>query len=424
MTAALGAVTVAVGGIVAASLLLLAAGALVGYLVRGAGAASPEFPETQPDGGSTEGEPSEESRLLARLSDAVDHIDAAVIVRNESGTDDFRNAAGIALRESRHSRVLVEAAVDELLEEALGGRSVSREIELFGPPARSFSILARPLTGAGGSGALAIVEDVTLKRRTETVRRDFVANISHELKSPVGAIGLLADMIRDETDPDVVTRLAGRMVGEAERASHTIDDLLELTRIELKDETDFAEVNLATVVNEAVDRISEAAAQAGIVVEVDVPEHSPIIGDRIQLVSAVYNLLDNAVKYSPTDTSVSVKATPDAGKGKVRISVVDQGVGIPRRDLDRVFERFYRVDKARSRGTGGTGLGLAIVRHVANNHGGEVTVESIEGVGTTFSLSFARKPKHLPGTDRIDTEGSDDGAPWSSGGSATHIPEI
>lgn len=389
----LGATSISAGGLVLLSMLFLAVGALVGFLVRGGTTHTATPSEPVPVGDAEPAPQAEESRLLARLGDAVDHIEAAIIVRNQDGTDAFRNAAGDALRESRHSRVLVEAAVDELLEQALSGRSVSREIDLFGPPARSFSVVARPFNGSGGTGALAIVEDVTLKRRTETVRRDFVANISHELKSPVGAIGLLADMIRDETDPEVVARLAGRMVGEAERASHTIDDLLELTRIELNDDADFAEVNLAAIVNEAVDRISEAAAQAGITVAADVPEHSPVTGDRIQLVSAVYNLLDNAVKYSPTGTTVTVEATPDAGDGTVQISVADEGVGIPRRDLDRVFERFYRVDKARSRGTGGTGLGLAIVRHVANNHGGEVTVESIEGVGTKFSLSFARNPK-------------------------------
>ncbi|HTN99702.1 MAG TPA: ATP-binding protein [Microthrixaceae bacterium] len=403
------------------SLVLVAIGALAGYFFAGRITTEPDpaiGPSTDPavDG---QDDSDEDSRLLARLSDAVDHIDQAIIVRNESGTDDFRNAAGEALRESRHSRVLVEAAVDELLAEALNGRSVSREIDLFGPPARSFVIVARPFKGAGGSGALAIVEDVTLKRRTETVRRDFVANISHELKSPVGAIGLLADMIRDETDPEVVTRLSGRMVGEAERASHTIDDLLELTKIEFHDETDFAEVNLASIVHEAVERISSAASQAGIAVHAEVPEHSPVVGDRIQLVSAVYNLLDNAVKYSPEGSSVTVTATPDAGDGKVLIDVVDKGVGIPRRDLDRVFERFYRVDKARSRGTGGTGLGLAIVRHVANNHGGEVSVESIEGVGTTFSLSFAPKPKYVNIAGLSEPEDSDDGAPWSSRGSTS-----
>ncbi|MGB3410573.1 MAG: ATP-binding protein [Microthrixaceae bacterium] len=415
----LAALTMSPAALVLLGLVLVGVGAFVGYSIGGTN--DPAAVVEDPAIGETAAPEisSEDTRLLARLSDAVDHIDQAIIVRNEGGTDDFRNAAGNALKESRHSRVLVEAAVDELLAEALNGRSVSREIDLFGPPARSFVIVARPFSGSGGNGALAIVEDVTLNRRTETVRRDFVANISHELKSPVGAIGLLADMIRDEGDPEVVTRLAGRMVGEAERASHTIDDLLELTRIEFKDETDFAEVSLSAIVNEAVERISAAADQADITVVAEVPDHSPIIGDRIQLVSAVYNLLDNAVKYSPSGSSVTVTATPDSGDGRVQISVVDKGVGIPRRDLDRVFERFYRVDKARSRGTGGTGLGLAIVRHVANNHGGEVAVESIEGVGTTFSLSFVPRPKYLKGAGRVEAEDSDDGAPWSSRSSAT-----
>jgi two-component system sensor histidine kinase SenX3 len=291
---------------------------------------------------------------------------------------------------------------------ALAGRAVRREVELFGPPAQSFVVSAQPFTDGAGLGALAIVEDHSLQRRTETVRRDFVANISHELKTPIGALGLLAETIRDEPESEVVARLAERMIVEADRAAHTIDDLLELSRIEFGDETEFDEISVQSVVSEATARIAAAAGHSGIELKVDLSPQIQVLGDRRQLVSAVFNLLDNAVKYSPEGSEILVTAivepvessgSDQALSGRnfsdsstrtvVKLSVADAGIGIPRKDLDRVFERFYRVDRARSRATGGTGLGLAIVRHVVSNHQGNVSVDSIEGVGTTFTLSLA-----------------------------------
>jgi two-component system sensor histidine kinase SenX3 len=233
-------------------------------------------------------------------------------------------------------------------------------------------------------GALALVEENTERRRLEQVRRDFVANISHELRTPVGALGLLAETIQDEPDIDTVRRLAGRMVAEADRVADTIEDLLELSRIEFGDETHIDQLVVDAVVGEATSRLAAAAAQHGVELRRTGTDSCLILGDRRQLVSAVYNLVDNAVKFSPAgaDVEVQVEELIDG----VRIAVRDRGPGIPSSDLDRIFERFYRVDRARSRDTGGTGLGLAIVRHVAANHGGEVTVRSEEGVGTTFAL--------------------------------------
>jgi two-component system sensor histidine kinase SenX3 len=330
-------------------------------------------------------EQGDQDDLFARLSQAVDQIDQGVIVCNADGTDLFRNRVAQTYTEARDGRVLVEAAVQEQLLEALAGRSVRREVDLFGPPAQSFVVGAYPF--AEGDGALVLVEDRSLQRRTETVRRDFVANISHELKTPIGALGLLAETIRDEPDPEVVARLSSRMIAEADRASRTVDDLLELSRIEFGDDAEMAEVAAAEVIGEAAGRIASAAEHAGISVRVEADADLRLLGDRRQLVSAVFNLLDNAVKYSPEGAEVLVRARPEPG-GRLSLVVADDGVGIPRRDLDRVFERFYRVDRARSRGTGGTGLGLAIVRHVASNHGGEVTVESTEGIGSTFTLTL------------------------------------
>jgi two-component system sensor histidine kinase SenX3 len=322
--------------------------------------------------------------LYARLSQAVDQIDQGVIVCDADGNDLFRNRVAAGYTEARDGMVLVEAAVQELLGMALSGRSVRREVDLFGPPSQSFVVAAYPF--AGGDGALVLVDDRSLQRRTETVRRDFVANISHELKTPIGALGLLAETIRDEPDPEVVARLASRMIAEADRAGRTVDDLLELSRIEFGDDAELGEVAAAEVIGEAVGRIASAAEHAGVEVVVKVEPGLVLTGDRRQLVSAVFNLLDNAVKYSAAGAAVHVSAT--RGDGAVELVVSDEGIGIPRRDLDRIFERFYRVDRARSRGTGGTGLGLAIVRHVASNHGGDVSVRSTEGVGSSFTLSL------------------------------------
>lgn len=340
--------------------------------------------------------------LLDRLSQAVDQIGQGVIVFDAEGNDLFRNRVARTLTEARDGLVLVEAAVQELLVEALAGRAVRREVDLFGPPAQSFVVAALPFGDLPGTGALVLVDDRSLQRRTETVRRDFVANISHELKTPIGALGLLAETIRDEPDSEVVARLAERMIAEADRAGCTVDDLLELSRIEFGDEAEFADVGVSTVVGEAMGRLGAAAEQAGVSLRVDVDPALSLVGDRRQLVSAVFNLLDNAIKYSTPGGEIVVEAHRLDQQRQLALSIADQGIGIPRRDLDRVFERFYRVDRARSRGTGGTGLGLAIVRHVASNHGGEVSVDSLEGVGTTFTLT-------LP-TTSVGPRGSDDPA--------------
>jgi two-component system sensor histidine kinase SenX3 len=261
--------------------------------------------------------------------------------------------------------------------------------------------------GVAGGGAYALVDDVTERRRIDAVRTDFVANISHELKTPVGALAVLAETLVDETDPAVVTRIVDRMLEESHRASRTIDDLLELSRIELGDEQHRDEVEAAEVVRGAVDRAAGLAERRDI--RIDAPTSGPsirVVGDRRQLVSAVGNLVENAVKYSESGGHVQVSAA--ASDGWVEFTVVDHGVGIPARDLDRIFERFYRVDKARSRGTGGTGLGLSIVRHVATNHGGEVLVTSREGEGSTFVL---RIPRDSPVSTLSPPSPSDDTTP-------------
>ncbi|HEX4867413.1 MAG TPA: ATP-binding protein [Acidimicrobiales bacterium] len=324
-----------------------------------------------------------------RLASALLMIPQGIVVFEPDGVMGFRNKAATRYLTARHGEALVEEVIDEIAGAVMsgGGRpSPSRTVDLFGPPRRTLVVRGFGVDhGDAGLGALVVIDDVTDRRRLEAVRRDFVTNISHELKTPVGGLALLAETLVAEDDPAVARRLAERMLTEAFRVGRTIDDLLELSRIEADEVGGREEVSVRSIVGEAADRVRGAADQRGIDIRVgDISERLVVLGDRRQLVSATYNLLENAVKYSEDGSPVSVRARTDGRF--VEISVEDRGIGIPRRDLARVFERFYRVDRARSRETGGTGLGLAIVRHVANNHAGDVRVESTEGEGSTFTL--------------------------------------
>lgn len=332
-----------------------------------------------------------ESVVEDRLTRALEVIPQGVVVFDDHQAIVFRNEVAAGYLTARHGEALVEEAISDLAAEMASSVDreaavASRTVDLFGPPRRTVVLKAVALEAEGRRiGSLVVVDDVTNQRRLEAVRRDFVANISHELKTPVGALGLLAETLLAEDDPAVANRLAERMLTEAFRVGRTIDDLLALSRIESDEEAVRDDVPVHLFVAEAVERVRPAAEQQGITIEVD--EAAPrlvVVGDRRQLVSATYNLLDNAVKYSDPGSTVRVRARTD-GRW-IDVAVADRGIGIPRRDLERVFERFYRVDRARSRETGGTGLGLAIVRHVASNHAGEVRVESREGEGSTFTL--------------------------------------
>ena len=325
--------------------------------------------------------------LCARLQSALDGIGEAIVVSDSQGEFVFRNGAAENLLSGRPSEALIAQTVSEVIHEALAGARPERRLDLISPARRSLSIRAFPTGGHGVDGAVAVVEDVSERLRLESVRRDFVANVSHELKTPTGALTLLAETIEDETDPQVIARLVRRMGGEAERLSRIIDDLLDLSRIETNEAPSGVLVPVRDFVAEAVGSLEEVAAGMDVTVEVaELPTGVAVSGDRRDLVSAVANLVDNAIKYSEEGGTVAVTVTH--ADGLVAITVADRGVGIPSRDLERIFERFYRVDRARSRATGGTGLGLSIVRHVAANHGGFVRVESVEGEGSTFSLEI------------------------------------
>jgi two-component system sensor histidine kinase SenX3 len=266
----------------------------------------------------------------------------------------------------------------------------------FGGRATSFAVRVAPLGPAVGDGGLILVlaEDQTESRRVDEVRRDFVANISHELKTPVGALALLAETVEEAADdPDAVLRFAGRMRQEAARLTDLVQDLIMLSRIQAAEPVpDPRTVQLDSVVAEALDRCRMRATARGIALEVSGESGISILGDEDLLVTALRNLLENAVAYSPDKTRVEV-TTRTADSWMAEVSVTDQGIGIPERDRERIFERFYRVDPARSRATGGTGLGLAIVKHVTAAHGGNVTVWSKEGGGSTFTLRLPLRPR-------------------------------
>jgi two-component system sensor histidine kinase SenX3 len=237
---------------------------------------------------------------------------------------------------------------------------------------------------------LALVEDRTRERRVERVRRDFVANVSHELKTPVGAIRLLSEAVGDAADdPEAVRRFAGRMLTESERLSRLVQQIIELSRLQDDDPLDAPViVSVDDVVAAAIDATTIDANARGITIAAGGVEGLKVFGNEEQVRAAVANLVANAVAYSGSDSTVVVSTK--CVDGMVELSVVDQGIGIPTEELERIFERFYRVDPARHRSTGGTGLGLSIVKHVAATHGGEIRVWSVEGQGSTFTLTLPR----------------------------------
>jgi two-component system sensor histidine kinase SenX3 len=242
-----------------------------------------------------------------------------------------------------------------------------------------------PVEGVPGHVAL-LVEDVTEARRVDATRRDFVANVSHELKTPVGAMSLLSEaLVGAADDPAAVRRFGKRLQTEASRLARLVQELIDLSRLQGADPLPEQElVGVDRIVADAVERTRAEAAARGIEIVQGGEPGLTVCGSRTQLVTAVRNLLENAVHYSPEHTSVAVAS--QLRDGTVEITVSDQGMGIAEKDLQRVFERFYRADPARSRATGGTGLGLAIVKHVVTNHGGEVDVWSVEGSGSTFTI--------------------------------------
>jgi two-component system sensor histidine kinase SenX3 len=264
----------------------------------------------------------------------------------------------------------------------------------FGKGKRKIKIA---VTSLDEDSILILINDESEKARVDAIRRDFIANISHELKTPIGALSLLSEAISQaKDDPEAMERFANRIKSEAKRLEDLVREIINLSRLQGEDPlTDPHPIEMGAVVNEAIAQAETNAESRQITVERGDKHEAWVLGDRQQLIMAVHNLVENAINYSPEGTRVSVelKSVGDV----IEVDVVDQGIGIKETDLERIFERFYRVDPARSRETGGTGLGLSIVKHVAQNHGGEVKVWSKIGVGSTFAL-------RLPSVDPASIE--------------------
>ena len=235
---------------------------------------------------------------------------------------------------------------------------------------------------------LVLLSDESQAQRIQDVRRDFVANVSHELKTPIGALLLLSEAVLGaKDDPAAVEKFATRMQIESKRLTDLVQEIINLSRLQDSDPLSVpSELNVQDLVSEAIDQSQVGADSRKIQISSGEIANGVVLGDRDQIIMAIQNLVENAVNYSPEGTKVTVSSVVE--DGIVTITVIDQGIGIPESEKDRIFERFYRVDPARSRQSGGTGLGLSIVKHVATKHGGEVSVWSVENVGSTFSLKL------------------------------------
>ncbi|WP_329314211.1 sensor histidine kinase [Streptomyces sp. NBC_01262] len=336
---------------------------------------------------------------------------SSAVVLDEGDTVVKASSAAYALGLVRGGRL----AVDQMLQMARETRRDGeiRQVELDlprrgGGRGEGLAVSAR-VAPLGSRLVLLLVEDLTEARKIEAVRRDFVANVSHELKTPVGALSLLSEAVMDASeDPEAVIRFAGRMQHEAARLTSLVQEIIDLSRVQDDNPLDDSEaVPVDDLVAEAVDRCRHQANTKQITMATGGTPDLKIWGNRGQLAAALGNLVENAVNYSPARTRVGIagRRIAAAGGDLIEISVTDQGIGISERDRDRIFERFYRVDPARSRQTGGTGLGLSIVKHVAASHGGEVTVWSAEGQGSTFTL---RLPEAGIARDHVIASDEDD----------------
>jgi len=284
---------------------------------------------------------------------------------------------------------LVRPELRELVDEVRrDGMVRERELEIArGPVGEGRLVLGARVAPINHDLVLVLVEDRTQARRVEETRRDFVVNVSHELKTPVGGLALLAEAVQDAADdPEAIARFAGRMKVETERLTRLVSEIVDLSRLQTADLlADLVVVDVAACAEEAVDHAHLLAGRREILaLTTGDRERLRVYGDHELITTAIRNLVTNAIAYSEDSTRVNVVTRRQGDL--VEVAVTDQGRGISPADQERIFERFYRVDAARSRSTGGTGLGLSIVKHICDNHGGEVTVWSQEGEGSTFTI--------------------------------------
>jgi two-component system, OmpR family, sensor histidine kinase SenX3 len=338
---------------------------------------------------------------------ALDALQVGVVVLDGSDRPVLVNAAAREMGLVRIRPLGGGATVEEAhtIVRTLAGQvrraRAARVVELDLPratPGEPLGVHVRIVPLGGGNVAVEAA-DVTEAHRVARVRRDFVANVSHELKTPVGALQLLAEALIDATEVDndgsadreAARRFAERIRHESARLGRLVSELLELNRLQGAEPLpDPDPVAVDRIMAEVLDRTKTPGSAKDIEVTFTGRRGLTVYGNENQLVTAVVNLVENAIAYSPESTEVRVSVTRD--QDAISIAVLDQGIGIEPRDLDRIFERFYRADRARSRATGGTGLGLAIVKHIATNHGGRVDVTSTVGVGSTFTLRLPARP--------------------------------
>jgi two-component system sensor histidine kinase SenX3 len=373
-------------GIALAGLVGAVAGGAGGWALASRRRSAPDALPREPEGVPSPNVPEGLSRLLAVLPGA-----AFVVGADNSVLRASPEAANLGLTEGGRLDIPEILA----LVTAVRRDGVIREddLQLRRPPLGKGVLQARVRVAAlSPTAALVLVEDLSEAHRIDAVRRDFVANVSHELKTPVGALSLLAEAVQSASDdPEAVQRFSARMQVESVRLTNLVNDLIDLSRLQSGDPLKHSErIEVDRIVSEALDATKLLANAREIDVVVGDACPAAVLGDEGQLVMALRNLLTNAVSYSPPRTRVAVAAR--CRGDVVEISVTDQGIGIPEVEQSRIFERFYRVDPARSRITGGTGLGLAIVKHVCANHGGECTVWSVEGEGSTFTLRLPLAP--------------------------------
>ncbi|HUG74064.1 MAG TPA: ATP-binding protein [Acidimicrobiia bacterium] len=334
-------------------------------------------------------------RERGRLAGAVHTAPLGILITDDAGEVISANPAAERFLGSRLGEAVAEVRVRQAVEKAIGSRrAVEVEVELYTPVRSVIEVTAVPLDfGVESIGAVAFIVDVTDERRVLAMRRDFIANVSHELKTPLAALAVLAETLAAGVgDLATVTALAGRVESEAHRLAELVDDILDLSQAEAI-EVRHKPVPIAAVMGEIETQFADLAADRGVALVVEpVPEEALVSGDRRQLRTMIANLVDNAIKYSAAGEGrkPDVRVSVVVDGGRVRVSVTDEGIGVSEAHLDRIFERFYRVDRARSRQTGGTGLGLSIVRHIARTHRGDVTVTSTEGVGSTFAVDLPR----------------------------------
>jgi two-component system sensor histidine kinase SenX3 len=295
----------------------------------------------------------------------------------------------------RDGRVQVSELLQAAKNSRLDQKKINLEIQIqqnLGKIQTTIEVWIIPLNN---SEVLVFGQDLSLLKRVEAVRRDFVANISHELKTPVGALSLLAEAIDSAGDDfESVKKFASKISVETERLANVIRDIIDLSQVQADAPlTKAQKLSVEKMIAEAIDSVKISADNRNISIVAISAEQISLVGVEKQIVSAIRNLLANAVAYSPEKSQITIGATRKSGV--IEITVADQGIGIPIADQSRVFERFFRVDQARSRDTGGSGLGLSIVKHVCENHGGEVSVWSLPGEGSTFTMRFPDRSDQL-----------------------------